>query len=144
MSGYKRVTASVYIFIICFMILNLIWGADGVMSYQKLAAYRDTLNNNLAELKVKNQDLTMDSEQLITQYSEIKLQARELGYLEKSEGIIQLNGYKKASTGYAMGKILSSGLNENVNKQNFVLISLLIGLIFFLSSTFIFNMNRKN
>ena len=91
---------------------------------------KDTIEQNIEELNIINSDLVLDSEKLIKRSDEIKLQARELGWVEGDEGIIVVRGYEKSKSGYSIGRLLSRELKSIDRHYNNLIIALLVGLSF--------------
>ena len=136
MKGITRLTISLYIVVICLIILNLFFSPDGLIAYAELEDYKDTIEQNIEELNIINSNLVLDSEKLIKRSDEIKLQARELGWVEGDEGIIVVRGYEKSKPGYSIGRLLSRELKSIDKHYNNLIIALLIGLSFYILTGF--------
>ena len=138
-----RVIIALYIVMISFLLMNLFLGDNGYIAYQELEKYRVSLTENINELQNKNSGLASDSALLMTQTDEIKIQARELGYFDSLEGVIKLNGYNKPVSGYSMGKLLSRELVLARKNNEFVVWAVFMGLLFYVSSTFLTKYMKK-
>ncbi len=136
MKAIIRISVSAYITLFCFIILNIIWGSCGVISYNELSKYKDTLETNIYDLEDINGNLVLDSEKLISRPDDIKIQAREIGWIAENEGLIQVRGYKTNKTGYSMGKLLSSEKGKRTDNRNNMIIALLVGVSIYIFSGF--------
>lgn len=136
MKGVIRLAVSAYIVLICLILINLFTSPAGIISYVELEEYKETIEANIAELSIINSDLIMDSNKLMQQTDEIKVQARALGWVEPNEGLIVVKGYKKLNSGYSMGRLLSHDRGTIVKNHNSLLISILIGLSFYVFTGF--------
>ena len=136
MKAIIRISVSAYIALFCFIVMNIIWGSCGLISYNELREYKDTLESNIYDLEDINGTLMLDSEKLINRSDDIKIQARELGWIEKNEGLIQVRGFKTDKTGYSMGKLLSSEKNRRTDNRNNIIIALLAGISIYIFSGF--------
>ena len=136
MSNIIRLTVSVYIMVICIIIINLIAGADGLIPYKELTVYKDELSGNIDELMTINQKLQTESDRLIHDSDEIKIKARELGWIDYDEGVIVVKGYKFDQSGYSMGKLLSHEKKYHDRSNIYRIFALLVGILFYLLSGF--------
>ena len=136
MNGFKRVAASAYVSLICLIIINLFAGRGGVLSYLELNRYKETVELNIAKLEQINRNLSLDSNKLINQKDEIRIQARNLGWVEENEGIFVVDGYEHASAGYTMGKILSREGGPVSRRHSSLIIAFLSGLSIYIFTGF--------
>ena len=136
MKGIFRLAVSLYIVVICLIVLNIFFSPEGVISYSGLKSYKETIEQNITELTDINSSLILDSEKLMNQSEEIKVQARELGWVEENEGIIVVKGYEKTSSGYSIGRLLSREHNAVKRSYNNFLIAMIIGISFYIFSGF--------
>ena len=136
MKGIGRFAFSAYAALICFIIINLFWGGGGVVSYNELNSYKQSLEANIYELEDINGGLILDSDKLMHQTDQIVIQARELGWIGSNEGIINIRGYEKRKAGYSMGKLLS--MDKNSGRKNYIntLIPVIAGLFMFILTGF--------
>ena len=137
MKGLIRIGSAAYLALICFIFLNLIFGAGGILSYNELYKYKVSLEENINQLEGINGGLIVDSNKLIHQSDSIKIQARELGWVEPNEGVIVLKGFNKGASGYTMGRLLSRDNNEKTVDYSNVLLAMLLGITFYIFSGFI-------
>ncbi|MDC7225485.1 MAG: septum formation initiator family protein [Spirochaetales bacterium] len=136
MKGRIRFIVSAYIVIISLIIFNLFTSTDGILSYVELSEYKAALEQNISELGSINNSLVKDSDKLIKQPDEIKIQARELGWVEPREGIIVVKGWRYDKSGYSMGRLLSRERTGNIENYSNLIISVLIGLSFYILTGF--------
>lgn len=136
MKGITRLGISIYISVIILIALNLLTGPGGLKDYRQLQKYRTTIEQNIAALQGINSELLSDSGKLIHQADEIKIQARELGWVEANEGIIVVRGYDQNKPGYSMGKLLSREIEKRRGGYSIKLLALLGGILFYVFSGF--------
>jgi len=136
MKGVFRLAASAYIVLICLIIINLFASPGGIIDYVELNEYKEKIEKNIYDLSDINGGLILDSDKLIHQSDEIKIQARELGWVEPNEGIIVVNGYARSKAGYSMGRLLSR--EQGIKERNYsnLIISMLAGLSFYIFAGF--------
>jgi hypothetical protein len=95
-----------------------------------------TMDQNLYELKDINSGLIIDSDKLIHRSDEIKIQARELGWVAPNEGIIIVKGFNQVKSGYSMCKLMSHDKGNPEKNHSSLVIAFLVGLTFFILSGF--------
>ncbi|MDC7126835.1 MAG: septum formation initiator family protein [Spirochaetales bacterium] len=146
MKTSMRACLSLYIIVISVIIANLFFGAKGIAAYSKMDKYKNEIEKNISELRGINNELLEASDKLIKEPEEIVLQARHLGWVEKGEGTFILKGLTIPTTGYAMGKLLSHDFKEINNSRSYIIISILVGLIFYVLSGILteIRLSKKN
>lgn len=92
MKGF-RVLFAAAIGLVTYLILCTFLGQAGVLEYRKLAAYRDRLNANIAELDRIQSRLSERVLSLQSDPENVRLKARALGYFLPGEKLIRLPGY---------------------------------------------------
>ena len=137
MNGILRIAVSLYLMVFSFIIINLIAGPGGLLSYNQLDIYKTSVRTNIGELEEINNSLQLESERLIHDSDEIKIKARELGWIDYDEGVIVIKGYNRSQSGYTMGKLLSRELLPKENPTVYRLVAVLIGLLFYIGTGFI-------
>ena len=137
MSNIFRVSVSVYIMVLSFIIINLAAGPGGIAPYNELEEYRKSLVTNIGELESINKKLQIESERLIHDSDEIKVKARELGWIDYDEGLIIVKGYRYTQAGYSMGKLLSHEKKYQDRTTVYRLAALMIGVLFYILSSLI-------
>ncbi|MBB6042729.1 septum formation initiator family protein [Borreliella yangtzensis] len=134
MTIYKKIAMSFYSGILSYFIMAPIFGERGFVNYQKLDNNLKLIKNHIEKLKEIQKNLKARYINLQVSKSEILKEANKLGYYPKNSTVIKTNNNKAQ---YKQGKILT--LHKPFTKnQNFYLISIAIGLIYyFLSSCII-------
>jgi hypothetical protein len=104
-----------------------------------LTRHRDTLKDNLQNLKNINSELHRQLETLRTSPEIIRLLARELGYFRSDEKVITLNGNFSVYNFYEVGKLLQRvQVSKNRN-----LILRVIGIAVSILSVLLFILLKK-
>jgi len=137
MKSVSRITISVYLMVLSFIIITIVAGPGGLLSYKELNSYKISISENIKELEKINSSLQIESERLIHDSDNIKIKARELGWIDYDEGIIVVKGFSRTQAGYSMGKLLSREHNPQENTTIYRLISLMTGLLFYIASGFL-------
>ncbi|APS98919.1 septum formation initiator family protein [Borreliella mayonii] len=134
MTIYKKIAISFYSGILSYFIIAPIFGERGFVNYQKLDNNLTLIKNHIEKLKEIQEELKAKYINLQVSKSEILKEAKKLGYYPKNSTVIKIN---KNIDQYNQGQILT--LQKPLSKnQNFYLISIAIGLIYyFLSSCII-------
>ncbi|ACK74775.1 septum formation initiator family protein [Borreliella burgdorferi] len=134
MTIYKKIAMSFYSGILSYFIIAPIFGERGFVNYQKLDNNLTLIKNHIEKLKEIQKELKARYINLQVSKSEILKEAKKLGYYPKNSTVIKTNNNKDQ---YNQGQILT--LQKPLSKnQNFYLISIAIGLIYyFLSSCII-------
>ncbi|WKC78274.1 septum formation initiator family protein [Borreliella turdi] len=133
MTIYKKIAMSFYSGILSYFIIAPIFGERGFVNYQKLDNNLTLIKNHIEKLKEIQKELKARYINLQVSKSEILKEASKLGYYPKNSTVIKINNKDQ----YNQGQILT--LQKPISKnQNFFLISIAIGLIYyFLSSCII-------
>ncbi|WP_151060392.1 septum formation initiator family protein [Borreliella turdi] len=133
MTIYKKIAMSFYSGILSYFIIAPIFGERGFVNYQKLDNNLTLIKNHIEKLKEIQKELKARYINLQVSKSEILKEANKLGYYPKNSTVIKINNKDQ----YNQGQILT--LQKPISKnQNFCLISIAIGLIYyFLSSCII-------
>lgn len=143
MNGIIRIVVSIYLMIISFFIINLIAGPGGLFKYNMLDSYKTSISENIGDLERINKSLQIESDSLMHDSNEIKIKARELGWIDYNEGIIVVKGFSQSQSGYSMGKLLSREQLPVQNGTVFRLIAVMVGLLFYIATGFL-GKNRTN
>ncbi|WNY64353.1 septum formation initiator family protein [Borreliella americana] len=134
MTIYKKIVMSFYSGILSYFIIAPIFGERGFVNYQKLDNNLTLIKNHIEKLKEIQKELKARYINLQVSKSEILKEAKKLGYYPKNSTVIKINNNKDQ---YNQGQILILQKPPAKN-QNFYLISIAIGLIYyFLSSCII-------
>jgi hypothetical protein len=137
MNSIFKIAISVYLMILSFIIINLIAGPGGLLNYKQLDLYKTTISGNIGDLEGINRSLQIESERLIHDSDEIKIKARELGWVDRDEGVIVVRGFNHSEAGYSMGKLLSRESHPRENLIVHRLVAVMIGLVFYIGIGFI-------
>jgi len=87
-------------------LLQLVFGAGGVLEYGASARHRTLLEQNIEELKRANLQLLGELEALRSDPELLRLQARELGYFRENEYVIRVEGSSPPKNSYAVGRLI--------------------------------------
>lgn len=128
-----RVFAAFYLLVAVYLLLSFLYGRTGVVSTQELLVYRQKLYTNILELKKINNDLARKLQPLNTMEN-IKLKAREMGYIAENEKKIFLEGLEKPNAYHTLGAIIYRESSEKDNSQLIRSVSLIFSLLFFIIS----------
>lgn len=133
MTIYKKIAMSFYSGILSYFIIAPIFGERGFVNYQKLDNNLTLIKNHIEKLKEIQKELKARYINLQVSKSEILKEANKLGYYPKNSTVIKINNNKDQ---YTQGQILT--LQKPISKnQNFYLISIAIGLIYYFLSSYI-------
>ena len=104
-----RINGLKWLVFLCFTVYSLIifiWGDTGIkaMSAQTTAQYQ--LQKNIVELVGINTELNKQLESYKSDPETIKIQARELGYLQEKEQILFIDGMPKEQNTKKPGNII--------------------------------------
>ena len=137
MGNCVRISFSIYIVFIILIFMNIVFGENGLLTYNQLQEYKSKIENNILELENYNESLLKDSEKLMTQSQEILLKARSLGWVEKNEGVIVIEDKTHDNKGYLIGQLIKADVDiEHYNRKNFMIFSIIVGTMFYIFSGF--------
>jgi len=77
-----------------YLLLELLFGSYGVFAYRMMERYLLEAENDLAELEVRRADLERQVQMLTSDGETIRLEARDIGFIEQNERIIRLEGHE--------------------------------------------------
>lgn len=107
MGRRTRIFVSLYLGFAAYCALVLVLGRTGVVASNELRSYETRLENNLAQLQNINKQLASHFDALRSNPETIRLEARQLGYLEPTQRIIQVTGYNPSESSFAVGSLVS-------------------------------------
>lgn len=87
--------------------LVLFWGRTGIVAMGDLGNYRNRLEENLSQLENINTQLADHLDALRSNPQTIRLEARQLGYLEPNQRIIEVSGYSPPENSFTVGTLIS-------------------------------------
>jgi len=146
MNPASRLFTAFYLLITVYLTLSFVYGKTGLLSTEELVKYRQTLYSNILELKKINNDLSRKLQPLNTMEN-IKLRAREMGYLAANERKIFLEGMEKPDVYHSLGNIIYRQDSVKENSQFIRSMSLIFSLLFYIFSSIVLsgrNGTRKN
>jgi cell division protein FtsB len=88
-----------------FLVLNLFFGSQGLLSYSRLKEKKGKLTENLTALREINDNLTAKVQALQKNSDMVAGHARNIGYIEEDEWIIQMEGYTLQKNSVSPGSI---------------------------------------
>jgi len=122
---------SVYIGICVYAVLTLVFGASGILAYQKLEDFKKQIDENLAVLANTHEDLGEELNLLTSSSEVIRLKSRELGYFEEDEIVVEVVGLKDKRNFHSVGRMINYSDGEIDRKPLFRIISFSSALAFF-------------
>ena len=130
----KRLFFALYIGFLVYILLTLIFGTSGLLSYMHLEQYQLSLQNNLIELQEIYHSLRQDLRAFHSNPQTIKQYSHELGYFAQDENVIRIMGIIPLKSYYKVGTILRRNQKSSHNSPLFHIIGLAVfGLVFLLS-----------
>jgi hypothetical protein len=123
---------SAYIGICVYALLNFLFGASGMLAFQKLEEFKDAVDENLLLLESTYEDLAQELNLLTTSSEVIRLKSRELGYFEENEIVIKVLGLNDRRNFHSVGRLIKYTDGEIDRKPMFRLISFCSALSAFL------------
>lgn len=106
MSRRSRILLSIYFGFAAYCLVVLVFGSTGIIANSELKAYRSRLETNLSHLEATNAQLASRFDALRGNPETIKLEARQLGYLEPGERLLQVSGYSRRSNAFTVGSLV--------------------------------------
>jgi cell division protein FtsB len=146
MNPASRLFTALYILITVYLTLSFVYGKTGLISTEEMIKYRQTLYSNILELKKINNDLSRKLQPLSTMEN-IRLRAREMGYISANERKIFLEGMEKPDVYHSLGNIIYRQDSAKENSQFIRSMSLIFSLLFYIFSSIVLsgrNGTRKN
>lgn len=107
MGRRTRLFLSIYFGFAVYCLVVLVFGRTGMVASSELQAYKARLETNLTHLENINTQLASHFDSLRTNPVTIRLEARQLGFLEPTERVIQVSGYTPPTNAFAVGSLLS-------------------------------------
>ena len=132
----SRIIAASYIMVIVYLSLSFVYGRTGLLSTEELGQYRQKLYTNINELKKINRDLSKKLQPLNTMEN-VKLRAREMGYISSNERKIFLEGIERPDIYHSLGTIIFRYDSNPDNSQIIRSVSLIFSLLFYIFSSIV-------
>lgn len=88
----KNLGLSLSISVWTYLLLTLFIGERGVTAYTMLTDYRDDLSLHIEQLAELQQELAAAATRLQSDPEQIRIEARRMGYVGPSEGLIRITG----------------------------------------------------
>jgi cell division protein FtsB len=123
---------SVYIGICVYTVLILVFGASGIIAYQRLENFKKEIDKNLVILEKTHKDLGKELNLLTSSSEVIRLKSRELGYFEEDEIVVKVVGLKDKRDFHSVGRMIQYSDGNTDKKPLFRIISFTSALAFFL------------
>ncbi len=83
-----------------------LFGESGVLAYQSLDRYGESLAQNVQALKQHNQELNDQLQKLRSDRESNVVMARSIGLYEQDDAVVKLAGRSPGSEAYSMGDLL--------------------------------------
>ena len=143
MNRLSRLLVTAYILVSAYLLLSFIYGSSGIFSSKELKVYNNHLIENINQLKSNNRELEKKLE-LLKNIENVRLKAREIGYVAASERKIHLTGMENPAFFHTLGKIIYFNIPENNNRLVIRSLSLIIALLFYILSSIFISVNNGN
>lgn len=88
----KNLGLSLAIAVWTYLLMTLFFGERGLLAYAGLSEYRDTLVSHIEELTELQNELSASERRLRSDPQQIRIEARRMGYVGQSEGLIRIPG----------------------------------------------------
>lgn len=133
----KNLALSSAIVVWSYLLLTLVFGDRGIVAHAALSEYRQELLARLEQLSAIQSSLETDTRRLQTDPEQVRIEARRLGYVRESEGLIRIPGRIDAHSAVeSPGEKLEAPPPWRGDRALFRTIALTIGLLaFFLLQT---------
>lgn len=106
MGRRTRVFLSLYFGFAVYCLLVLVFGRTGIIATHELRSYHSRLEANLTNLKAINSRLTVRLDDLRSSRTTIRLEARQLAYLEPNQHFLEITGYRPPQHGVTVGTLV--------------------------------------
>ncbi|MBN2652007.1 MAG: septum formation initiator family protein [Spirochaetales bacterium] len=125
----NKIFISAYSGFVLYVILLLIWGPEGLISYKQMNEYREELIANVSELKLKENRFLHETRELNLNEEKIVVNARNFGYLKENERIIDVSGFKKSVIMYNAGILINDRPQIFSNREMLMVFSCFFSLV---------------
>ena len=141
MNRFFRIIFTAYVLVAAYLILSFLFGNSGILSTRDLTRYYNRLVDNITELEQNNNNLKQQI-QVLKNIDNVKLKAREIGYMSEGEKKIYLSGIVNPTESLTLGRILYSNIQPADNRIIIRSLSVIFALLFYiLSSIFVSERN---
>jgi len=134
---------SLYLGIVVGFALLFTLGDAGLSEYRELRSYKQSLEDNIAELEQIHWHLQEELRSLATDPEKVRLLARELGYYGRDDGIVRVEGRPPRSSFYRVGRILEGMPARKSSGVRFKVIGLMVPVVFYLLISMIRRWHRR-
>lgn len=93
--------------IICYLLLEFVFGPAGVLAYQDALTHRTRLEEHIAELELIGEEFQSHITGLRTDSETIRVAARRMGLVEAGEQMVYVEGYASPSAPSSAGTVLA-------------------------------------
>jgi len=137
MKLWIKISISIYFSFMVFTWSSFFFGPGGFLETRTLTVYREKIRENTINMEIINKKLEGMVRNLQNNPDLIALEARNLGYYRKNEGIFLLNGGPEKNHGYPLGSLYKEFPVHHSSIAFLRSLSLFSGLLFFLSMGFV-------
>jgi cell division protein FtsB len=130
-----NVLISIILGISCYLIINFFYGSLGFHSLHELQENNEKLARNLDEITAQQEKLLKVLDSLKSNTEEIRLQARRIGFFDKREQLVRLEGYRSAHAAVSPGKRIPVIDPPQSNEVLLRALALSMGLLYLLVSS---------
>ena len=88
----KNLGLSLAIAVWTYLLMTLFFGERGLLAHAGLSGYRDSLVSHIEELAELQNELSASARRLRSDPQQIRIEARRMGYVGPSEGLIRIPG----------------------------------------------------
>lgn len=106
MERRTRILLSIYAGFVTYCLMVFFFGRTGVFATSELRDFRARLEANLSQLEKTNAHLADHFDALRSSPEAIRLEARQLGFLEPNERVLQVSSYHPATSSFTVGSLV--------------------------------------
>lgn len=132
MKLWIKIIMSIYFSFMVFTWSSYFFGPEGFLETRTLTVYREKIRENTTNMEIINKKLEGMVRNLQNNPDLIALEARNLGYYRKNEGVFLLDGTPVKNQGYPLGSLYKEFPKHHSSIAFLRSISLFSGLLFFL------------
>ena len=118
-----------YCAFLSYSLMTYVWGENGLIAYQKLENYKESLESNIEDLQGVRKTLKGKTESLQSDPETLALSARDMGYYRENERIIYLEGYNSKKNLYVVGELMRPFSRDTVNPLVFRVFAVIVGVV---------------
>ncbi len=145
MKFFDKILLSIIVGFSLFTLLNLFFGKSGYIQSKMLEQNIEEMSKNIEVLKDINKKYDFELRSRLDNSSRILVRARDLGYYEENDYIVQFPDYKKKEEFYLSGYVVPKYSPTDKNRYFIILMSLVSGIFtFFMILSFQKNENKDS